>query len=112
MAWPIDGLPTGTLPPERIAGSARERQAVTTRLAAARPESLLLVVHAAASPDRGTARFVREAMREAGRTALLLNGNEGGARRWRDWMVSEGFEALALAESAQAATDWIANRHD
>ena len=49
---------------------------------------------------------------EAGRTALLLNGNEGGARRWRDWMVSEGFEALALAESAQAATDWIANRHD
>ena len=49
---------------------------------------------------------------KTGRTALLLNGHEGGARRWRDWMVSEGFEALALAESAQAATDWIANRHD
>ena len=112
VPWPLPDLPESTEPPQRIAGSASERQAVLAQLAQSRPESLLLVVHAAASPDRGTARFVREAMREAGRTALLLNGNEGGARRWRDWMVSEGFEALALAESAQAATDWIANRHD
>ena len=112
VPWPLPDLPESTEPPQRIAGSASERQAVLAQLAQSRPESLLLVVHAASSPDRGTARFVREAMREAGRTALLLNGNEGGARRWRDWMVSEGFEALALAESAQAATDWIANRHD
>ena len=111
VPWPLPDLPESTEPPQRIAGSANERQAVLAQLAQSRPESLLLVVHAASSPDRGTARFVREAMREAGRTALLLNGNEGGARRWRDWMVSEGFEALALAESAQAATDWIANRH-
>ena len=115
MAWPIDGLPTGTLPPERIAGSARERQAVTTRLAAARPESLLLVVHATASPDRGTARFVREAAAQAGRTALLL-ASEGGAalpeaavQRWRAWLGAEGFEALAPVESAQAAISWIAS---
>ena len=112
VPWPLPDLPESTEPPQRIAGSANERQAVLAQLAQSRPESLLLVVHAAASPDRGTARFVREAMREAGRTALLLNGNEGGARRWRDWMVSAGFEALALAESAQAATDWIANRHE
>ena len=115
MAWPIDGLPTGTLPPERIAGSARERQAVTTRLAQARPESLLLVVHATASPDRGTARFVREAAAQAGRTALLL-ASEGGAalpeaavQRWRAWLDAEGFEALAPVESAQAAISWIAS---
>ena len=115
MAWPIDGLPTGTLPPERIAGSARERQAVTTRLAAARPESLLLVVHATASPDRGTARFVREAAAQAGRTALLLAGEGGAAlpeaavQRWRAWLDAEGFEALAPVESAQAAISWIAS---
>ncbi|QTD44167.1 DUF2868 domain-containing protein [Ottowia testudinis] len=109
--WPLPGLPEGTQPPERIAGSGPERQAVLTRLAHTRPESLLLVVHAPASPDRGTARFVREAMREAGRSALLLHGAEdhGGARRWRDWVDFEGFEALALAESAQAATEWIAS---
>ncbi len=106
--WPLAGLPEGSQPPERIAGSQAERQAVLARLAHTRPESLLLVVHAPASPDRGTARFVREALREAGRTALLLQGG-AGAERWRAWADSEGFEALALVQSAHEAIDWIAS---
>ena len=108
VPWPLPGLPVGTQPPERIAGSARERQAVLTRLAATRPESLLLVVHGPSSPDRGTARFVREAARCAARVALLPLG-AGGAGRWRQWLDSEGFEALASVESAPLAIDWIAN---
>ena len=116
IAWPVPGLPAGTLPPERIAGSARERQATMARLAAARPESLLLVVHASASPDRGTARFVREAAAQVGRTALLLAGEggalpEAGVRRWRAWLDSEGFEAMATAGSAQEAIAWMASDH-
>ena len=85
-----------------------------TSLAAARPAALLLALHASASPDRGTARFLREAAAQAGRAAVLLltaggPAPEGAARRWREWLDSEGFEALALVNQAQAAIDWIAN---
>ena len=111
--WPVPGLPVGALPPERIAGSASERQAVIARLAHVRPESLLLVVQATASPDRGTARFVREAAAQVGRTALLLAGGEAvpeaAARRWRDWLRAEGFQAVWVVESAPAAVDWMAS---
>lgn len=111
--WPLPDLPGGTLAPQRIAGSARERQAVIDQLAAARPESLLLVLHAPASPDRGTARFLREAAAQAGRTALLLAGQgealaEGAVRRWRDWLEAEGLQALTAVESVQSAIDWTA----
>ena len=130
--WPVPGLPDlaggGSVPLLRLAGSGAERQAALSQLARARPESLLLVVHAPSSPDRGTARFVREAARQASRTALLAlmpvpmsagdsegdgasagPGDAAALQRWRDWLISEGFEALALVPSAQAATDWIAN---
>ena len=84
------------------------------RLARARPALLLLVVQASASPDRGTARFVREAAAQVGRVALLLlTGGEAvpeaAARRWRDWLRAEGFQAVRVVESASAAVDWIAS---
>lgn len=115
--WPMPGLLAGALLTERIAGSARERQAVMDRLAQARPASLLLVVHAPSSPDRGTARFVREAAQHAGRMALWPTGEGAtapgaGVQRWRQWLDSEGFGALACATSAQDAANWIASSHD
>ena len=116
--WPVPGLPPGDEAPERIAGSAREREAVLARLAQTRPESLLLVVSAPASPDRGTARFLREAAPLAARCALLLLGADDAAAaapgaavaRWRQWLDSEGFEAVAGLQTAQEAMNWIANR--
>ncbi len=113
----VDWPPAGLLQPTqaaRIAGSARERESVLTSLAAARPAALLLALHASASPDRGTARFLREAAAQAGRAAVLLltagaPAPEGAARRWREWLDSEGFEALVLMDQAQAAIDWIVN---
>jgi len=109
--WPLPGLPTGSEPPQRIAGSAAERQAALARLQVSRPESLLLVVHGPSSPDRGTARFVREAQALCHRMALLAlgAGEASGAGRWRAWLDSEGFEAVALVEQAQAAMEWIAS---
>ena len=116
--WPPAGLPAtpaGSAPPLRLAGSARERQDALAQLAATRPESLLLLVHAPSSPDRGTARFVREAARQAARTALWALADDGqasaesaGLARWRQWLESEGFGALALLPSALEATEWIA----
>ena len=111
--WPPAGGPTPTQPALRVSGSGPERQAALAALAATRPAALLLAVHAGASPDRGTARFVREAATTAGRTALWLQGEgatpEAAAPRWGDWLKTEGFSALALVSQAQAATDWIAN---
>jgi hypothetical protein len=116
--WPVPGLPpmpAGSAAPLRLAGSARERQGALAQLAATRPESLLLVVHAPSSPDRGTARFVREAARLSGRMALWAVSEEGsegtadaGLARWRRWLQSEGFEAVALVNSAPLAVEWIA----
>lgn len=115
--WPLPGLPGGAAPALRLAGSARERQAALGQLAAARPESLLLVLHAPASPDRGTARFLREAARQATRVALLLVAAgqpvaEAAAQRWRDWLAREGFDGVALLQDAGAGADWMASAHD
>lgn len=115
--WPPPGLAAGALPALRVAGSARERQAAVGQLAAARPESLLLAVHAPSSPDRGTARFLREALRQAGRGALLLLAaggtapDEAATRRWREWLEAEGFPTVSTVESVPAAGDWLASTH-
>ncbi|MDO5624192.1 MAG: DUF2868 domain-containing protein [Pseudomonadota bacterium] len=110
--WPPHGLHAAPTWAERIAGSTAERDAVLARLAQARPESLLLVVHASASPDRGTARFLRQATPQASRTGLLPAGadtREGqGAQRWRDWLTAEGL-AVTLVASPPEATAWIAS---
>ncbi len=117
IAWPVAGLPAGSLPAQRLAGSARERQNAIGQLTAARPQSLLLVCHAPSSPDRGIARFLREAARQAGRAALLLVTagepiTEAAERRWREWLRAEQLEQVALLDSAAAAADWIASAHD
>ncbi|CAM5782094.1 DUF2868 domain-containing protein [Ottowia pentelensis] len=108
QAWPLP--PDPAAPPLHVSGSQAERQSALQQLAATRPQSLLLLVHAPASPDRGTARFVREAAALAQRAALwpLGAGDDQGAR-WRDWLKSEHFDAVALVQSAPAALDWIAN---
>ncbi|MFO1182633.1 DUF2868 domain-containing protein [Ottowia sp.] len=108
VPWPLPMDPAA--PPLRISGSQAERQRALQQLAATRPRSLLLLVHGAASPDRGTARFVREAASLAQRVALWPVGeDESGSERWREWLKSEGFDALALVDRAQSALDWIAN---
>lgn len=107
QAWPVPGLPAGSIAPERIAGSGPERQALLARLMEACPRSLLLVVHGPSSPDRGSARLLREALAACTRAAVLPLG--GGAGRWGDWLNSEGFQAVELVQSAEAAIGWIAN---
>lgn len=113
-AWPPEGAPASALPVLRVSGSAAERDDALAQLAAARPAALLLAVHASASPDRGTARFVRDAAALSGRTAVwLLHADAAAQRRWSDWLqsseFSEPFRALALVGQAQAAMNWVAS---
>ena len=111
LPWPLPEDPAA--PALRISGSQAERHRALQLLAATRPQSLLLLVHAGASPDRGTARFLREAASMAQRVALwpvAAGEGPGPGARWHDWLDSEGFAAIALVDQAQAAIDWIANR--
>ena len=92
-----------------LSGSAEEREALHARLLRERPGAALVVVAAPGSPDRGTARWLRELRQSVPEVAVLATGGDGVAR-WRRWMDSEGFEDLALMEHAQQAIEWIVKR--
>lgn len=112
VPWPLPGQPEGfegkNVLEQRIAGASTERQAVEAALAQVRPWTLVIVVYAASSPDRGTARFFREIMPLAPQCHLLLVNADGsavaledteGTRRWADWLAAESLAALELVDS-------------
>ena len=96
QAWPPAALPPGATLVQRIAGSAAERQSVLDALARMRPRSVVLVCHAASSPDRGTERFIRELLAHSGGCRLWLPGpppaTEAQLARWRQWLERAGLE--------------------
>jgi hypothetical protein len=106
--WPPQGLAAPLQ--ARIAGSAAEKQAWLARLQAAAPQRLLLVCHAPSSPDRGSERFLREALKPAGQGALLLLGGSG-AQRWKTWALDCGLPLAAVFDSPAAAARWLEIGH-
>lgn len=116
ITWPPSGLPSPAVTLE-VSGSGPERQAAISQLLATRPGSLVVSVHAASSPDRGTARFLREVSTFAVRTALLLLSADievtaSARRRWQDWLTSEKLATLTLVDEAAVASAWIASPRD
>ena len=116
LPWPPPGLGPDADYIVRIAGSMDEQAQVQERLAVLRPRTLLVVCDAAASPDRGTARFLREAALSAQRCALVLSAASGGdgdemrtlagVRRWRDWMQGAGLADWVFFEQPANAAAW------
>lgn len=108
--------PEATLPPsllaeaawsERIEGRGEERAALLQRLVAAPPARLLVVCHAASTPDRGTGRFLDGARPVA--TALLLVPAELAAQalpRWRAWLDAAGRADLPVFTDTNEARRW------
>ncbi len=104
---------------ERIAGSSQERTAVVQRLGEQRPHALLVVTWAGSSPDRGTARFLREAAATACGTAILLAGAGAGtgtgtgtaAARWQSWLAASGFPQIPVFLDTSAADTWLTAGH-
>ena len=92
---------------QRIAGAASERQDLIKALEQARPWTLLVICHAASSPDRGTARFLREVAPLAHQCRLLLvlgadgqaaPASEESLRRWQDWLAAERLDVIQLVQ--------------
>jgi len=109
--WPppaLSGLPaTGpdVLQVQRIDGSAPARRALLDQLARVQPRTVLLVCHAASSPDRGTERFLREVLAHCGECRLWLAEapNEGAVRRWLDWLSDTGLQRVAASDRLDTA---------
>ncbi|WP_307508151.1 DUF2868 domain-containing protein [Variovorax sp. W1I1] len=105
MPWPPTALPADAAQVLRIDGSAPARRMLLDQLAQARPRAVLLVCHAASSPDRGTERFLREVLAHCGECRLWLadaNG-AGAAGRWIDWLRDTGLERITASDSLDAA---------
>jgi hypothetical protein len=102
--WPPQPLAARAALVERIAGSIEERSAVLAALAQLRPQALVLVCNAAATPDRGTERFLRDAARHAEHCALWLDGphpSDTPPQRWLDWIDAlNGLQLTCLHQAA------------
>lgn len=102
--WPPESmaaLETAGFVVLRIDGSAIRRQRVLDQLAQARPRVVLVACHASASPDRGTARFLRDAAALAGECRIWLatrDGDADGVQRWRTWLADTGLATLQASD--------------
>jgi hypothetical protein len=107
LTWPPAGLPAAQL--QRIDGSAPARRALLDQLALARPRAVLLVCHAASSPDRGTERFLREVLAHCGECRLWPAhaaedaADAGLAQRWADWLQQTGLQRVAATHRLEDA---------
>lgn len=116
--WPPQPLAEQAVLVERIAGSIEERSAVLAALAQLRPQALVLVCNAAATPDRGTERFLREACRHAQHCALWLASDPSSdsaapPRRWRwhDWLDALDGPQWARVHHLSEAQAWAEKHH-
>ena len=107
--WPPQ-LATPAALVECIAGSIQERSQVLAALAQLRPQALLLVCDAAATPDRGTERFLRDASRHAQHCALWLHSTNPSApvppQRWHNWLDTLHWPQLARLHHLTEAQAW------
>ncbi|WP_295987492.1 DUF2868 domain-containing protein [uncultured Variovorax sp.] len=106
MPWPPAALPAAiAAQAQRIDGSAAARRAVLDQLARIHPRTVLMVCHAASSPDRGTERFLRELLAHCGECRLWLadSPGAGATQRWLDWLRDTGLERIAASERLEAA---------
>ena len=116
VPWPPQALAQGASFVARIAGSMAEQAEVQARLAQLRPKRLLVVCDADASPDRGVARFLREAAASAQHCALVLSmrstteatvgAGPTGLQRWHAWMNASGLHDWSVFDSLADASLW------
>lgn len=112
-------LPEGDWPPEplrgewpegawwrAIAGTAEERRAAVEQATGTRPGRMLVACRAAATPDRGTERFLQAVVAHSGQAALWLQG-EHEHPAWRPWLERPIWRELTLLRDGDAARAWL-----
>jgi len=104
LPWPPAPVPHGVEALAPIDGSQAQRQAFLDAASQRNPRLLVLAVNAAASPDRGTERLLRDALPLAGACRLWLLGDDAGrgAARWQRWLGDIGLSDLPCFTDAQA----------
>lgn len=115
--WPPQPLADGAAWLARLAGTMEEQAKVQAELARLLPRNLVVVCDAYASPDRGTARFLREASASAQRAALLLGrapaegieAAQQGVQRWRAWLLASQLNGWSVFDHPAAAAQWAAH---
>ncbi|MCK9516815.1 MAG: DUF2868 domain-containing protein [Ottowia sp.] len=113
LPWPAPGLDAAFADLLRVDGSAGDVRQALQQLAVAPPAAVLVVLHAPASPDRGTARFLRDVAALVARCAVLLVGPDSGAadagsaERWRNWLQAQGLSHVALLPHMAEAARWL-----
>lgn len=108
--WSTAGFPASAAAVLRIEGTARERQDLIDTVARLRPRVLLVVCHAAATPDRGTERLLRALLPHCAECRLWLWSDAApadglardpvpvdevpGGPRWRRWLDDAGLSQV------------------
>lgn len=95
-----------------IRGSMAERLALLGALAAEPGADALLLCSAAASPDRGAERFLRQVCEHSASCALLplglaAAGVDNKPQRWADWLAASELTAVTFCASVDDARRWM-----
>ncbi len=112
LRWPPDALSERADQVHTIQGTMTERLSLLAALAAAPGVRALVVCSAAASPDRGAERFLRQVCAEAVECALLPLGSEAASgadkpQRWADWLATSDLQAVTFCATATDARQWM-----
>ncbi|OIP16300.1 MAG: hypothetical protein AUK51_10760 [Comamonadaceae bacterium CG2_30_59_20] len=114
LAWPPLWA-AGNRLMKKTDGSAASKRATLAQLQLTSPKRLIVVCNSAASPDRATERFIREAATFAGATAVLLwtssaEDASSSVKRWLDWLPPLGLDQV-FNNSPDAAAQWAKEDH-
>lgn len=115
LTWPPAALSQHAEDEHALAGSMAERLQLLTTLAAAPAVDALFACAAAASPDRGAERFLRQLCSHTHRCALLpLGSGPDGAwsegdkpGRWSDWLGLNGLSDVQFCATPADAAHWL-----
>jgi len=95
-----------------IRGSMAERLALLGALAAEPGADALVLCSAAASPDRGAERFLRQVGEQTASCALLplaleAAGADNKPQRWADWLAASGLSGVTFCATLEDARHWL-----
>ena len=115
IAWPPADFAARAEHTYVITGTMAERLQLLTALASAPPARALIVCSAAASPDRGAERFLRQVCAEVASCALWPMASQDASQdkpeRWTDWLAATDLQAVSCCATPEEARKWLEAPH-